>query len=479
MRTLGIARIGVVALVAISLACAVFAMLDAGRRVQFPHQNDYEEGNVLNAAVRINHGLTPYPDPHGWPVVLNPYGPVPYDLVATAVHFSGPHFFVPRLIVLTCTLFCAVFLGLIIRHATRSTLLGVSFGALFLSHTLVLFWMAILRVDFIGLAFSLAGLWVFLRFPRLWILAAMLFLAGIFTKLTLLAAPLACFGVLIFQHKSRNAFRFAALLIFLCVALFGYMQFSTGGAFAFDQLRSHPDPIVWAHYLTFFRLVLLSNPFLMVAGLVGIVWAAASKRLAEAPVLYSIFGLLATATAGKLGSNDNHMLELVAVLCIMSAMIVSWLWTKSPSLQVAAALLCLLIGVWRIMELPFPSGPVTLAGCRESYNFVRNFPSDRILSEDVGALVTNGKTAWVSNPFVYAQLAMSGNLSDAQLRTRLQQKWFDVLILDRDPRVDSERWSPEARVLMRQNYHFAGQFGCEFSRIVYLPNRSAEAATSK
>ena len=47
-----------------------------------PYEMNYEEGNILNSAVRITQGLTPYPDPHSFPNVLSPYGPIPYYLTA-------------------------------------------------------------------------------------------------------------------------------------------------------------------------------------------------------------------------------------------------------------------------------------------------------------------------------------------------------------------------------------------------------------
>src|SRR5512141_2296909 len=44
------------------------------QRLALPFQVDYEEGNILTALVRIAHGMSPYPDPHALPNVLNPYG---------------------------------------------------------------------------------------------------------------------------------------------------------------------------------------------------------------------------------------------------------------------------------------------------------------------------------------------------------------------------------------------------------------------
>src|SRR5438477_4113552 len=72
------------------------------QHVGVPFQVDYEEGNILNALLRIAHGYTPYPDPHGIPNVLNPYGPAAYYLLAVPVKLFGVSFLWPRLLIAAC-----------------------------------------------------------------------------------------------------------------------------------------------------------------------------------------------------------------------------------------------------------------------------------------------------------------------------------------------------------------------------------------
>ena len=78
---------------AVILACAagfaaVLNTFDAWHLAGLPFEMNYEEGNILNAALRIVNGLSPYPDPHAFPNVLNPYGPVFYYLVAIPVRVA-------------------------------------------------------------------------------------------------------------------------------------------------------------------------------------------------------------------------------------------------------------------------------------------------------------------------------------------------------------------------------------------------------
>src|SRR5215471_11686087 len=80
------------------LLCAFLALLLAVKTARLPMQFDYEEGNILNAGVRITEGLTPYPPVGSWPIVLNPYGPIAYLLTAVWVKWFGISFFAPRMV---------------------------------------------------------------------------------------------------------------------------------------------------------------------------------------------------------------------------------------------------------------------------------------------------------------------------------------------------------------------------------------------
>ncbi len=66
-------------------------------RIPLSYQLDYEEGNILNAAVRILHGQSIYPPPSDSLYVFNPYGPVFCGLVALIAKYFGAEFTYLRL----------------------------------------------------------------------------------------------------------------------------------------------------------------------------------------------------------------------------------------------------------------------------------------------------------------------------------------------------------------------------------------------
>src|SRR5205085_5019562 len=111
--------------------------------------------------------------------------------------------------------------------------LAGAFGALYLSLPVVQMWMPILRVDLLALAFTLAGVYCCLRWPRLPEVAALCFAAALLTKYTFVAAPAACFLYLWLRRERRNAARLAFAVFGFAAAAFAATQWSSGGHFAF------------------------------------------------------------------------------------------------------------------------------------------------------------------------------------------------------------------------------------------------------
>ena len=342
-------------------------------------------------------------------------------------------------------------------------------SALFVSHSLVRYWMVVLRVDPIGLALTLAGLWVFLRFPRWWPVSIVLFTAAIFTKPTFIAAPFACLLSLLMAKQFRKATSFAATGIALGAAALLVMQVWTHGAFWFDVFRTHPDPWRFSHYELMFHYLVYGDPVLILIGIIAFGSLLLDRKF-DLLTLYAICVTGTTVTAGKVGSNDNHLLELTAVLCILSsAGLAKWVRGAVPA-RVGAYAACVLLAAWLVLQLRFAPATTPEPGCSLAYDTVRQSPSERILSEDVGALVLAGKPVWVSNPFVYGQLISSGEWSDEAVASRIRSHWFDLILLSEDATRYTDRWSPALRQDILANYHLAGRFACEGAKAAYVPN---------
>jgi len=448
------------------LYAALVSMANGLRLARQPYQFDYEEGNVLNATVRINAGLTPYPAPQSWPVVLNSYGPIPYLISAVLIRDREPELFRPRMVSLVAATIVAFEIGLLASGFTNRVLFGISLGAFFLTLPLVQEWAPLLRVDFLGLAFSLGGLVVFLRLPRLHFVVPFFLAGALLCKVTFLAAPITCVVILVRRKRWRElTFGMLAGVAVLGTAI-ATLQWSTHGGFLFHQLGTHVDSLSWTNYRTHAIRVLRETAALVALTLVGIL----RRRRLASPFLYLFFVILGTATALKVGSESNHFLELEAALCISSAAGVCEL-QKMKSLPFATAGLVVSCGVILAVEgitnRAWYRSQGVVDECPQAYAYIHDH--ERVLSENVGALLLTGRQVLLSNPFVYAQLVRSGKWPSGRVEQMLEESTADLVIIGK-PRISEQRWSQPALAALASNYHVSKRFACADAMVAYEPN---------
>jgi hypothetical protein len=474
------------------------------QHVGLPFQVDYEEGNILNALARITHGLTPYPDPHAIPNILNPYGPVAYYLLAIPVKLFGVSFLWPRLVIVASVVAICVFVALTIARLTGSALTGVVFGAIYGTLPVVESWSAVLRVDFLALALSAAGVYVFCRgvaglategteeknqqesfrlsssvssVANLSLLAsAALFVAALLVKYTYIAAPLACALWLITRKQWRQAARFAATVAAMCAVALAIATAATRGDIFTHLFLTHSDPFSWSVYLLRLTDVMARHRVLVALAAVLLIPDLLRRRI-SLPALWLAMATLTAVTAGKLGSNWNHFLEWPAALCLCAGL--GWekmSRTRPRALALVMAVVItawLCIFLWRERSLPFDPY-ATVEDCDRVYALVKQYPGDRVLSENVGALVLAGKTVWVSNPFVYSQRVMRGGWPDAGLERMVRKREFDLIVAQWNypmyPNFMSdggERFSSGVVKAIVENYRAVGMYGCTDARVFF------------
>ncbi len=459
------------------------------QHLALPFQVDYEEGNILNTLVRITHGLTPYPDPHAIPNVLNPYGPVAYYLLAIPVKLLGTSFFGPRLIILASFVAISVFLALIIARQTQSKLTGICFGALYAMLPMTQAWAAVLRVDFLALALAAAGVFVFTRSEPIdnrqsttghggLVLSAVLFAASLLVKHTYLAAPAACMLFMVARREWKLAARFVAWIAGISFVLIAAFAVATKGAILIDLFRTHADPYSWDVYLTRLSAMVAMCRILVVLASVVLIKQLWQRKLSVA-AWWLVLASITTLTGGKLGSNWNHFLEWLAALCLCAALGWQMLATLRPRLLAigatlaASVLLCFFI--LRQRE-PLFDAYSNIQQCPQAYQFVAQTPGDHVLSENVGALVLAGKTVWLSNPFVYGQLVMRGGWQDHGFERMLRNREFDLVVAHWNyPEISawqsagSERFSPAMLRALVSNYRVVATFNCNDARYMLQP----------
>lgn len=454
------------------LGCALFALLYAAKTAHMPMQFDYEEGNILNGGLRITQGQTPYPAPDGWPVIINPYGPIPYLLTAALVKWFGIGFFAPRMVSLFCGALIAFLIGLLLRHFGGTLAISMVFACSFLSLDSIRNWLLTSRVDWLALALSFAGLAVFALREKRWYVAALLFSAALFVKYTLVAAPLACGLYLILRRDWKLLFRLAGTWAALCLVGFVITQQWSGGHFAFYQFSTHPDVFSWSQCWQRMTRRLEDIPFVFAIAAILVASELRRKKL-TLPVLYFLTATLGALTVGKLGSSTNHLIEWSAAACLCAGcgwrVVAEWLAAKKlviASRTALAAVFATAVIAVALYRLPFAER----ISCGPAYAFLQGH-GDHVLTDSIGALLLTGKPVLVSNPFVYSQMVIHAGWPDTVLQ-KVQEKEFDVILLREQLGVyrPDDRFTGETLRAIRRNYHEGAAFECYDSGFAYLPN---------
>ena len=500
-------------------AAVILGVLSAGwqafYKITAPYQLDYGEGVVLAGALRVAQGQSLYPPVKGVPYVIDPWGPVLYLLLAAPARIFGASFVAPRLLSAAATLASTLFLFLLLRLWTRSRKVALIFSLLYLSLPVIRVWSWLLRPDHFGIAFSLAGIYLFAARPRRWLVAACLFVAAAFIKPTFIAAPLAVFLYLLAQKQRSRALGFAICTAGMGLAAFAIMQGLTGGAFAFHFLRTHPGYAL-AHFVGMTALVVWGFPALDLLGWIFVAQSLWRSRYLL-PVLYFCTSKLVTLSSGNEGASGNHFLEWAATLCLVAGVAYDCLSRQQPR-RVYNQLACNLavVGVVASLMVFFPlvfmpwqrldqkidlalleyspirgqfAGLLRTADprdsmCPELQAFLRRQVGSRALSENVGTALLSGKRLLVSEPFIYRQLVSRSELSAEPLAAMIRSRQVDFIILNQEtpqlrlPRKGTGRswwWEREgpwpSSILdgIEENYAVSGHFQCPNAAVVYLP----------
>ena len=454
------------------------SLLRVWQKLNVRYELDYEEGNILNAGLVILSGGSPYPVPGSFPYVINPYGPLGYYSVAAVSELFGVGFVPARAWILTCVVAVCLLLASLQRWWTRSWRISALFVGLYLTLPVTQSWIPLLRVDFLALAFTLSGLNIFAAYPKRRSLTQLLFLAALFTKHTSFAAPIACTLYLALENGWKDALKFAGgLLCWFGLAL-AAVEIWTQGTIGFYLFHSHPDPVVLQKLSNLYTAQLLSS--LAVLGVIAVWLFALGKawRKMSLPILYLCVSAITALTIGKLGSNTNHYLELAAAICLCAGLAFSQLNARDdlllPALTLAMAAQVLAFSIGALPGSPLLTDK-NKSACTEAYRFIGSFSGLNILSEDVGALVVNGKPVLVSNPYLYTQMRNENQWERGGVEQLVDSRYFDLIILGGSPREflpASGRWSEDFMRKVANNYIVLRELDCEpYARMALVPKR--------
>src|SRR5579864_4897095 len=458
-------------LIAVTAAtCLWLSFRCAHARLLMPFEIDYEEGNVLNSGLRIVQGQALYPLPGTFPYILNPYGPIGYFVSALGIKVFGLGLFGPRFFVYFAGLAVVVLIAFLTKNFGGRWDAGALSALSYLCLPLVSYWLPLLRVDFWAVFLSLLGLYAFSRFPSAWPVAALIFALAILTKQTAIAAPAAVFLELLAQKRFVRAFGLAGIISGTVVACMATL----GPGFVFAFLKTHPDPYSFRH--AFQSGLAAVHGCMLILALIGyaIIFGFRWTQQSRLACFYVLLCSLSALSAGKLGSNMNHFLEWTAAICIIGGLALSELLRRGDGVAKPFALgLLTLATVFALMSLRNfgvvgPDGK----GCGDAYAFVRSFPGERVMSDDVSSLVLGHKIVLVSNPFVMTQLGNSVVWQAGSVEQLAQQQYFDLIVLGGTLESfipASGGSSPELIQTIGKRYVPYKYFQCAYSKVAFVP----------
>ena len=229
-------RIYLAALLALMAVTAGGAFSNGLFLIAQPYQINYGEGLVAWQAANITDPARAYANFNQYPFVAFQYPPLFHLAARAAGTITSDLLMAGRSVsVLSAALLCvvagwAVFQALPRRTSWQSRLFAAAFAGALPTSIYNFSWTWLARVDTLAILLAFSGVVLFaarVRSKPAQIVAAVLMTAGLFTRQTVLAAPLACLLVSVLVDRR------IALRMLLTMSILG------GGVLAFLTWRSH------------------------------------------------------------------------------------------------------------------------------------------------------------------------------------------------------------------------------------------------
>ncbi len=453
----------------------------------FPYQLDYGEGVLLHFVREWTQGRPIYRAIGEYPLITSNYPPLAILLAMALTPVLGLTYATGRIwTLLAIAAICAI-VAAWVRQAGGRWLPAIVAALAFAGSPYVYHWAPLFRVDLIGLALTLGGLYAIWRFappngfpPRtgeeekpqkqllLWT-AALLFVAALFTKQSFLFAPAAA-AIYLFLFVDRwDAVRLAGIVGLLGGGLFLLANTLSGGGFWQGLVVSNVNPFLWDQFAkqvgsffgTFAILGLLTAWYVVDKFVLD---RAPPFRDKVSPLdLYLLAALASLGLAGKAGAWENYFFEALAVFALCGGLGLARLGRpgKWPLELVAPLLVLAQVGlIWHTPRIAGRYLQLTRDSNEAMISILAGTP-EPILSEDMGLLVTNSRVLDYYS-FQYSQLARAGRWDQAWELEQLRDGRRPLVILEGGTRLDVDRYQRFTREFLSEldrNYRHARTVG--------------------
>jgi nucleotide-binding universal stress UspA family protein len=216
--------------------------------------------------------------------------------------------------------------------------------------------------------------------------------------------------------------------------------------------------------------------FLVVLGL-ALAYFLRSRPEVSLALTYLMLSFLTCFTAGKMGANTNYLLEWQAAICLCAGVGYQFVRAQSDRGSLVYALLPATLSAILVTSLRPPRpDPIMDSGCRQAYEYVMNYPGQRILSENPGAAVVAGKSSQVFEPFLWTREVVNEGWPDTEIVNLIRSRKIDLIVLGSPAksRASQVRWSNSVAEAIEENYRPVQMFACKDARFVYQPKGLAQ-----
>ena len=426
----------------------------AVRVAAYPYDLDNGEAFVLNQALYLSRGESPWLPIDEEPYLVSNFAPLYPWIVSFPVRWWGVSFAWGRWLSVIATLGTAVLVGVIVRRLGRSLVAGGLAALLFLSSKFVYDWSGLHRIDALALFFTTTGLAFLVRSRRVG-MPGVAFALAILTRQTMVIAPLAAILWLARDRKS-DAVRLALLSFVPPALVFLGLNLVTGGQFLTHTLRYNLQPYSWALVGTFASHWVWYHPGFLGAGLLFLM-SRTPARSQDLPTIYFGLAMLGFFLCGRVGAASNYMFELVVAFSVAIGCLVAEALRASergPRLAVLSLLIVQPFAAHLSFRSPdVPPTPNAQDANRgaELARLVRSVEGE-VLAEDNGYLLLSGKRI-VFEPYIFTQLADSGIWDPTSVRRDIGLARFGLIVLGFDVEsMRSVRWEKGIAAAIARRY---------------------------
>jgi len=465
----------------------LFAYLDyITKLIKCPYPAEYGEGVVYNLCFRMISGEKIYHPIDEIPYVHTPYTPLYFFVSSTLMKITSVSPVICRSVSIASAFGIAIIVFLLVFFRTGSYFAALLFSLFLFSSPFFFEWTPLIRVDTIGIFFTLIGLmlassykekdyYIYISIP--------FFLIAIMTKQSLFAAPFAVIIYLIFVNW-KKAVKFIGIFSGSLVLLYYIMQNITEGNFYFHALRCNLISFDLSAALMALGITGTAYYGLVSLSVLSFFMALKDKEITPAHI-YLVTTFFTALSIGKEGGANNHLIEFV-IACSINAGFAAVYFQRRLNLNFrkAGMLFPVILMLAQVISLYFIDTSITNKMSRKSlgskkkpvawtpYNqsklpeydrldvkqyiqvskYIKNVAGP-VLCENVGLLTVNGKKVFYQ-PFQFKHLAQMGKFDESKILTMIKNGEFDLVIMTRNSVEDGYSWLYSDRIIdaIWQNY---------------------------